>query len=138
MNCVDNIGKKEPEKGCRVWETNKAEWSGKIGLLYPSDYGYSTSNQYWNISLSLSSFDKEPSNNSWLYKQSNHTYWEWMLTSSFGTFPNLVVGWSLDGILGHTSPTNFRSIRPCLYLKSNVKIDGGIGTQDSPYTLTME
>ena len=31
------------ERGTSVYEGNASKWIGKVGLMYPSDYGYATS-----------------------------------------------------------------------------------------------
>ena len=33
----------EKERGTTVYSERPTKWTGKIGLMYPSDYGYATS-----------------------------------------------------------------------------------------------
>ncbi len=131
----------ESNATCRVWVNNNATWKGKIALLYLSDYGYSANSKYWETSLGLNSFDKDPVNTTWLSKPINISINEWLLsptTHTTNTYTtSLVSRWNMSGF-GSTRSVFYADsvLRPCVYLKSNVKITSGDGTFENPYDLT--
>ena len=129
--CRDNTGFNAEAAGCRVWSDNKATWIGNIALLYPSDYGFSASSNYWN-SILWNLNDTEMAS-SWLRMNANHSNSiEWLLSPS-ATASYYGTCWSGSNV-GYTgiSVSNF-SVRPCLYLKSNLKITNGKGELNEPY-----
>ena len=121
-------------------------WTGAIGLINASDYGYSTQSCE---SVALRDFNaSECRTSSWIYI----TYMiypdepsTWLLTiktsSSYGPTAGCLTGngsISIGGF-GYGSVTANRkmSAHPTLYLKSTVKITGGTGTGSDPYILGM-
>ncbi len=129
------------ERGTTVSSGHATEWIGKIGLMYPSDYGYATSggsttNRETCLNTELLSWREYDNcfNNDWLYDSSS---WQWTLTSD-SFYSDNVYGVSSSGAV--TTLKAFRSgnaVFPALYLSSNVKISGGEGTEDSPFTLSL-
>ena len=107
-------------------------WTGKIGLMYPSDYAYA-------VDLSLCTQNGKNYNNStctsndWLYLSS----YEWTImpasSSASRAFFVMSTGYvsNLFGVYGAYAA------RPVLYLKSNVTITGGTGTSSYPYQLSL-
>ncbi len=125
---------------CNDTVTRTTTWTGKIGLMYPSDYGYATSGgsttdrttclnkellNWGNSSVS------DCKNNDWLF---NNSY-QWTLSpralssNANGAF---IVRMSGDLAVGAYSTYG---VRPVVYLKSNVKISSGTGSQDDPFVL---
>ena len=108
-------------------------WTGKIGLMYPSDYGYAVDFSLCTKSLEVSGADTNCKNNNWLY---SGTVSQWMLSS-----------YTLDSTYSfytdHSSYINANSaysgkvVRPVVYLKSSAVILGGEGTSDNPYRLSI-
>ena len=133
------------ERGTTVYSGGSTEWIGKIGLMYPSDYGYATSGGSTtdrNTCLNTELYDwrylgvSDCKNNDWLYDSSND---QWTLTPSSG-FPTSVFfaymsGGVDDGAIVALDTDNV--VVPALYLSSNVKISGGEGTRDLPFTLSL-
>ena len=143
----------EAERGTDVSSLNSksATWEGKIGLMYPSDYGYATSggdtydrNSCLEISLNIW-------NTSYLNK-TNCAYNSWLLyinstSSSEGigaaqwSISNYLSGgdsvYSISDVVWHNYPNMLNVVRPTVYLKSNVKITSGDGSYDNPYQLSM-
>ena len=128
------------ERGTTVYSGRPTEWIGKIGLMYPSDYGYataggSTTNRQTCLNTELYNWDgyDDCFNNDWLYTGS----FQWALTphSSYSSYVfGLFSNGSVDSI-----DANFRyDVSPALYLNSNVKISGGEGTESSPYELSLK
>ena len=133
----------ERERGTEVYSEGPTKWTGKIGLMYPSDYGYATSggsttNRETCLNTVLYNWDSSSvsdcKNNDWLYDSSNT---QWTLTSysghSYAVF--LVVS---TGYVNHDHAyITTLAASPALYLNSNVKISGGEGTEESPYQLSL-
>ena len=130
----------ERERGTEVYSGNPTEWTGSIALMYPSDYGFSTSggsttNRSSCLAKELynwnSSSFSDCKNNSWLYDSSTSqwtlTHGVWGSNSVFRVFD--------DGYVSIDDVSNSRAVRPAVYLLSNVEIVSGIGTSDDPYIL---
>ena len=131
------------ERGTTVYSGRPTTWSGKVALMYPSDYGYATSggsttNRDACLAKELYNWDSSSfsdcKNNDWLYDSSTI---QWTLTprSSASYYVFFVDD------TGYVNYTNFvgysGGVRPSVYLTSNVKILGGDGTSNSPYTLEV-
>ncbi len=119
--------------GGDVWMGNSATWNGKISLLYPSDYGYSLSNSYWNTYMQGY---KDGSTTSWLHNNANHNSDEWLLSPYYWSSYS-VLSWASSSSVNISYNYWGRAVRPCLYLKSEVKIIEGDGTSESPYALEI-
>ena len=131
------------ERGTTVYSGHTTKWIGKIGLMYPSDYGYATSGgtttdretclnkelYNWN-----SSSYSDCKNNDWLYNSSNA---QWTLTpnpdNSRDVFSVLSYGDMYFASAHNAGPV----VSPALYLKANVKIIVGTGTSSDPFILSL-
>ncbi len=127
------------ERGTTVYSGRPTEWIGSIGLMYPSDYGFSTSGgsttnrssclagklSYWNAVVDCDV-------NSWLYDDSN--LGQWTVTPR-ASQSNGVFDVSSDGSVYNALTSNSFGFRPTLYLKANVEIASGTGTSTDPYIL---
>ncbi len=119
-------------KGYSGGETN---FIGNIGLMYPSDYGYSIGKE----SQELSIYESQTNyiENAWLYQLENK-YYEWTMTPESST--SNVYAWDLrpDGYV-HRSyvfhSNNMWGVRPTFYLKEEVIYVGGTGTSSDPYRI---
>lgn len=56
------------------------------------------------------------------------------MTAYNSTYVAIIKG----GYIGNGQMSNFFSVRPILYLKSNVYVVSGTGTKVDPYTLGMQ
>lgn len=112
-------------------ENNPKSWTGKIGLLYPSDYGYATSHD--NCEMAMNHWIEECSQNNWLYREE---YDEWTITSNNKNNHN-VFAYSKGVLMSLSSENKNVSVRPALYLKEDVKITRGKGTEENPYYLSI-
>ena len=106
-------------------------WEGKIALLYPSDYGYASTDSLCRSDMSSQANNiYNCQNDNWLFNST----WQWTLTSPSNkvqtAFAFSQTGWVVD-----TTAGNGGGIRPSLYLKSDVVISSGEGTSDNPYIL---
>ena len=102
-------------------------WNGKIALMYPSDYGYASTDTTCRSGLGSSNCKNE----NWL--ANNTTYWTLSPNSSFAGSVLYVL---LNGIVNGGSACDPRGVRPALFLKSDVVIAGGTGESiENAYTL---
>ena len=121
------------------WATT---WTGKIGLMYPSDYGYATSGgttkdraaclakEFYNNWRNLS----DCSGNDYLFDTNRG---QWTLAShsanAHDVFYVVTVG-SVD----RSTAYGTCAVRPALFLKSNILVDKGTGAKSDPYTLKIQ
>ena len=113
--------------------TNPNSWTGKIGLMYISDYGYAASD---TCTSNLSSYNDETcTSNNWLYNIKKN---EWLLPQR-SNYSGDVFNIDADGLIGFNSASNNNyAVRPTLYLKYNVQISSGDGTSSNPYKFTLD
>ena len=108
-----------------------ATWTGAIGLMYVSDYGYSTSSTSSNCDLRLAGYSACYSK-SWLH---NNDYEQWPLDPFTNTLTVYKI--STNGYVSGYDSYSYASAKPVLYLKSNVVIASGTGTGNDPFILTQ-
>jgi len=109
-------------------------WIGKIGLIYPSDYGYAVLNKNCSRSISLSDFYSNSScaGKNWLHKDGS----QWTLTS-ISSDSNQVFYFNFSvSAAGNDGTLDPKGVRPSLYLKSSVKYVSGTGTYSDPYIIS--
>ena len=127
------------ERGTTVYTGSSTEWQGKVGLMYPSDYGYATSggtsmNRASCLAKELYNWSgaSDCYNNDWLYNSDT----QWTLTpysSSNGEVVAIDQDGSASENLGHIM--NSLAVRPSVYLISKTSILGGEGTRENPYEI---
>ena len=131
----------ERERGTTVYSGRPTTWSGKIALIYPSDYGYATSggattNRDACLAKELfnwnSSSFSDCKNNDWIFN--NATQWTLTPYSGGSDYVFAVTGAGFVNRDGYIANNSF-GIRPSVYLTSNVSISGGDGTVNNPYAL---
>ncbi len=131
------------ERGTVVYSGHATEWIGKIGLMYPSDYGYvtsggSTTNRETCLNTELwvwnSSSVSDCKNNDWLYDSSNY---QWTLISRSNNSNYVFIVDSTGYVSSFNASYTRVAVSPALYLTSNVRISGGEGTESSPYQLSL-
>ena len=110
-------------------------WQGKVGLIYPSDYGYASTNTSCRGKINEDS-SYSCKNDNWLHI--NLTYW----TISPVARPDLSVSAWCTSSDGHISnyyggASVSAGVRPTVYLKSDVSIIGGDGSSTNPYKISM-
>lgn len=113
--------------------STNTKYNAKVGLMYVSDYGYAASPAYWNTKLS--SYSSARLNN-WMHMG----LFEWTLTRVSGHSYGDIYSFFLNdnGSLDFSNPVNNYpgfAVRPTFYLKSNVVLTGGTGTQSDPYRI---
>ena len=116
------------------------KWTGKVGLIYPSDYAYATGGGATKgrdaclVSSTSTWASTDCSTKDWI----NNSTDQWTITpsseSSAATYTFFIAS---NGQLNRTNVYNLYYIRPTVYLKSIVKITGGTGIKDDPYKLSL-
>ena len=123
---------------CNDQVARNTKWTGYVGLIYPSDYGYATSGGE-NISrdICLNEFLhnlnnwKECYQNNWLSETT-----KWTMTphaDKEGSYTAFYM--NSNGSLTYNACYDTIAVFPVVYLKSNVRIIGGTGKEDNPYIL---
>ena len=128
------------ERGTKVYSKHATISTDYIGLIYPSDYGYASTDERCRQNLrsgltyTNNAYGGTPTckNNNWLFKG----VWYWTISPGLPTAYS-VFNVSIDGYLGYHTPVYRGSVRPSLYLKQEVKVVGGTGTSSDPYTLEI-
>ena len=131
------------ERGTTVYSGHSTNWTGKVGLIYPSDYGYATSGgkttnrtscmakEIFNWSVYDNDYCDCP-NNDWLYISSKY---QWSITPHVSYSAGVFEIYS-NGSFASNPATNYDLIRPVVYLKSTIRVISGLGTPDSPFILS--
>ena len=102
-------------------------WDGKIALMYPSDYGYASTDTTCRSGLESNNCKNE----NWLF----NSKYQWTLSPGSGS-ANSMFDVSSGGYVRGGSAHNSYGVRPVLFLKSNVVIAGGTGESiENAYTL---
>ena len=120
------------ERGTTVYSGRPTTTTGYIGLMYPSDYGYSVLSSSCARTTNLGSYDTATcAGQSWLYGKG----YEWTITP-YSSYSGGVFNLNDNGFLYNGANTGYGG-RPVLYLDASVyKIDGE-GTLDKPYIIGM-
>lgn len=106
--------------------------TAKIGLMYPSDYGFATTQDYWATSLNeyyhTAAYRKD-----WLFLGSD----EWLLSprSSHSTIAWYVVSTGNPVCDSAGYVINAYAVRPSFYLLSSVNYVSGDGSINSPFRI---
>ena len=110
--------------------TRTTSWTGKIGLVYPSDYGYAGElSKCDSVLLRFASGSAACIRSSWMFDGSA---W-WFLTSSSLSGTSVSSARSLGGVTYQASFNQY--VVPALYLSSQIDIISGTGSKDNPYRL---
>ena len=129
------------ERGTSVYSGRSTTWTGKVGLIYPSDYGYATSGGTTTNRASClakeiykwtSSSVSDCKNNDWMY---NSSIYQWTITPRQDNTGD-VFGVYYSGYVYSIIAHDINGVRPVVHLKSTIKVISGSGTKDSPYILS--
>ena len=121
------------ERGTTVYSGRPTSTTGYIGLMYPSDYGYSALSSSCARTTILSYYNTATcAGQSWLYGKG----YEWTLTPD-SSKNNYVFSLYASGRVYSVNANNGYGSRPVLYLDASVyKIDGD-GSLNNPYIVGM-
>ena len=122
--------------GCSDMVIRTTLWTGHVALPYITDWAYASSESICgtNVQAQDSSNDYICQNNNWMNSDTNI----WMLSPrnyngpGGATYVSNIGG---NGYIDKASAAELYDIFPTIYLKSNVLIESGNGTSDSPYIL---
>ncbi len=128
----------EYERGTTTYNEWPATWDGKIGLMYPSDYGYASN--LGSCTQNLYNYNNSTCTDSnWIFNNNS----QWLLTHYSGS---MYLTWNIDssGLVNSTGTTglyveteNSYNVRPVLYLNSDISIESGDGSSSNPYKLSV-
>ena len=122
------------ERGTTVYSGRPVVTTAKVGLMYPSDYGYSVTNANCShTSTNLGSYDSSScGGKAWLLKYG----YEWTGSPNSGNSNNVFYVITFASLSSSNAITGL-GVRPVLYLKSNVYVTGGDGSINNPYQLSL-
>ena len=128
------------ERGTTVFIGGRStSWVGKVGLMYPSDYGYATSGGSTtdrNACLNKELYNWDSSdfsdckNNDWIFNSSN----QWTITPRV-SYSYYVFNLRSAGYVSSNDASDATGVRPVVFLKSSIKIVDGDGSSSNPYIL---
>ncbi len=131
------------ERGEWTYNYQPSKWNGKVALMYPSDFTYATGggetgrkecfNQYivdWGSGV----YQKDCGKSNWLYDD-RASQWTLMPHTQVAGGAFIVTN---AGSVSNTGTNQSLIVRPTLYLKHNMKISGGDGTYENPYTIAIQ
>ena len=122
------------ERGSTVYSGRQTTWTGKIGLMYPSDYGYAS--DLTKCREKINNYNASTcSQNNWIYNMGSL----WLLTHDSARSDR---SWSINSSgnasvngNGNGGTSNGLLVFPSLFLSSDVKIISGNGSINNPYQL---
>ena len=121
------------ERGTTVYSGRPTSTTGYIGLMYPSDYGYSVLSSSCARTTNLVSYNTAKcAGASWLYGKGT----EWTLTSNSSNSNNVFV-LNSNGYVINSGANYGSGSRPVLYLDASVYKIGGDGSLKNPYIVGM-
>ena len=133
----------ERERGTTVYTDRPTTWTGKIALMYPSDYGYATAggtttNRESCLAKELYNWDgsgvSDCKNNDYLFKSA---YTQWTLAPNLSR-SNRAFYVRSGGYVDNLDVFNTYAVRPAAYLKSSISLSSvGDGSSTSPYQLKV-
>ena len=125
--------------------TRTTTWTGYVGLPYPTDYSYASSESVCetnmnagNINIQKQIYNMTCKKNNWMHHGSTMQEGSWTLSTV--AHPNRAFGiWFIygGGLVGDERASLPLMVFPSVYLKSKVKIESGTGTSSNPYILKL-
>ena len=135
------------ERGTTVYSGHATTWTGKIGLMYPSDYGYATSGGTAKdraaclakeISNWISSDFSDCKDNNFLYDSNTEQLAEQLTMMPYSVNADMVLTVYPDGSARPDYTLIAGAVRPTLFLKSSIQVDKGTGAKSDPYVLKIQ
>ena len=134
---------------CNDTVTRKTEWTGYIGLPYVTDWAYASGENICETNMNKGYFVGASSpdeafanavckNNNWMNYGSTYNDTTWFMSPrayhDSASHVWFVYG---AGAAEYDRAANSNAVVPSIYLKSNVLIESGTGTNTDPYTLKL-
>ncbi len=127
------------ERGTTVYSGHSTSWNGKIALMYPSDYSYTyalgVDNTCYTDGYKCRTDNGGAPTKGWIYNTNSNSY-QWLLSPN-SAVSDYAFRLYVSGYVNHSGVANSSGVRPSLYLVSNIKIDSGDGSEQSPYQLKL-
>ena len=128
------------ERGTITYQNSRPiEWTGKVGLIYASDYGYASTLAECHENLRAGVTYE---NNSWDYSNGKCKTDNWLAKSSYywtlspcSGSSTSAFGVDMDGAVTDYDAYISTNVFPAVFLKSDILIASGTGEKDSPYRL---
>ncbi len=140
--CKANDSTSWDRTGCTDTVTRKARWTGIVGLIYPSDYGFATSGGSKGtraecIAKYVYNWNEEATSdcaqNNWLKgAEDYYTISPFFAKAAYTVFKITKEGRTYQATTGYEG-----AIKPSVYLNANVKIIDGKGSVKEPYVLSL-
>jgi len=125
----------EKERGTTVYSGRPTEWTGKIALAYPSDYGYAA--DLGKCSQNLNNYNNSTcTSNNWMKAIVAPNY-GWLLTPRSGIASNVWYVYSSGGVYYNSYVYNAYGVAPVLFLNSDVNVKSGTGTSSDLYQISV-
>ena len=125
----------EKERGTTVYSGRPTEWTGKIALAYPSDYGYAA--DLGKCSQNLNNYNNSTcTSNNWMKAIVAPNY-VWLLTPRSGIASNVWYVYSSGGVYYNSYVYNAYGVAPVLFLNSDANVKSGTGTSSDPYQISV-
>ena len=125
----------EKERGTTVYSGRPTEWTGKIALAYPSDYGYAA--DLGKCSQNLNNYNNSTcTSNNWMKAIVAPNY-GWLLTPRSGIASNVWYVYSSGGVYYNSYVYNAYGVTPVLFLNSDANVKSGTGTSSDPYQISV-
>ena len=123
------------ERGAQVYAGRSTTWTGKIALMYPSDYMYA--GDLSKCSSDGYNWDGDTTNcrdTSWLRNTSTA---QWTIAPLASDSGGVFLVYGTGYVYSNNNVISTLASRPVLFLKSNVQITGGDGRQNNSFTLSL-
>ncbi len=145
---LPTLGTYNKERGVDVYKKltvtpniiHNTTFTGKVGLIYPSDYGYASTDSGCRNDLRNGVFMNGENivytnvtckNNNWLFTSGSYDNWTISPYSSYSYYLFRVT--SGGCISQYSAYVPNVGVRPVIYLKPNVRVIDGSGLSDDPY-----
>ena len=129
------------ERGTNVYSGRSTNWTGKVGLIYLSDYGYATSGN--SSTTRATCLTKELYNwdtvsacyqNDWLSPENQVKKWSISPDSYYTSYVFIIN----SGVVRDSDAYNSdHDVYPVVYLKSTINITSGTGSSTDPFILAQ-
>ena len=132
---IGRINDNENNMEEQINNENSSKWNGKVALPTLSEYIRTNSNKSSCGTLSLNNENASNCiNTCWM--DTTSVLWWWTLTPC-SYYTSSVFNVSSQGVAGFYDSYDSTSIRPALYLSSDIKITRGDGSQNNPYEISL-
>lgn len=122
------------ERGKNVYSGQSTSWTGYIGLMYPSDYGYAVggNNRLACLTTNMNVYNNECYKNDWLHI---NDFTQWTITPYSSDKNALFVIYSTGALTFNNAYATY-VVRPTVYLDTKLLITKGEGTLTNPYKIS--